>query len=119
MPTIGQSFSRPNMNSIRLRRLSRRLTWHPRNKDHAVKENRIRRLMRLMGLMGLMPIYQKPNTSKPANGHKTYPDLLRGLRDVRKRVEFYNHRRPHKALGRQPPAVVCSLQIKSTQPDRQ
>ena len=23
--------------------------------------------------MGLMPIYQKPNTSKPAKGHKTYP----------------------------------------------
>jgi hypothetical protein len=28
----------------------------------------------------LMPIYQKPNTSKPAKGHKTYPYLLGGLR---------------------------------------
>ena len=27
-----------------------------------------------------MPIYQKPNTSKPAKGHKTYPYLLGGLR---------------------------------------
>jgi len=27
-----------------------------------------------------MPIYQKPNTSKPAKGHKTYPWLLGGLR---------------------------------------
>jgi transposase InsO family protein len=27
-----------------------------------------------------MPIYQKPNTSKPAKGHKNYPYLLRGLR---------------------------------------
>ena len=27
-----------------------------------------------------MPIYQKPNTSRPAKGHKTYPYLLRGLR---------------------------------------
>jgi putative transposase len=42
-----------------------------------VNEKRIRRLMRLMGLM---PIYQKPNTSKPAKGHKTYPYLLKGLR---------------------------------------
>jgi putative transposase len=42
-----------------------------------VNEKRIRRLMRLMGLM---PIYQKPNTSKAAKGHKIYPYLLRGLR---------------------------------------
>ena len=28
---------------------------------------------------GVEPIYQKPNTSKPAKGHKTYPYLLRGL----------------------------------------
>jgi putative transposase len=31
-----------------------------------------------MRLMRLMPIYQKPNTSKPAKGHKTYPYLLGG-----------------------------------------
>ena len=33
-----------------------------------------------MRLMGLMPIYQKPNTSKAAKGHKVYPYLLRSLR---------------------------------------
>ena len=33
-----------------------------------------------MRLMGLMPIYQKPNTSKAAKGHKIFPYLLRGLR---------------------------------------
>ncbi|MBL3675700.1 DDE-type integrase/transposase/recombinase [Paracoccus sp. KCTC 42845] len=27
-----------------------------------------------------MPIYQKPNTSEPRKGHKTYPYLLGGLR---------------------------------------
>lgn len=54
----------------------RQMTWHLRNKGHAVNEKRIRRLMRLMGLT---PIYQKPNTSRPAKGHKTYPYLLRGL----------------------------------------
>lgn len=32
---------------------------------------------------------------------------------------FYNHRRPHKALGGQPPAVVYSLEIEATQPDQQ
>ncbi|ARC89595.1 hypothetical protein B5V46_13775 [Rhodovulum sp. MB263] len=55
----------------------RQMTWHLRNDGHFVNEMRIRRLMRLMGLM---PIYQKPNTSRPAKGHKTYPHLLRGLR---------------------------------------
>ena len=37
-----------------------------------MNQKRIRRLMRLMRLM---PIYQKPNTSKPRKGHKTYPYL--------------------------------------------
>ncbi|AKI01811.1 transposase [Hoeflea sp. IMCC20628] len=55
----------------------RQMTWHLRNDDHLVNKKRIRRLMRLMGLM---PIYQKPNTSKAAKGHKIYPYLLRGLR---------------------------------------
>ncbi|WP_423206682.1 IS3 family transposase [Paracoccus yeei] len=53
------------------------MTWHLQNEGHAVNVKRIRRLMRLMRLM---PIYQKPNTSKPAKGHKTYPYLLGGLR---------------------------------------
>jgi len=54
----------------------RQMTWHLKNGGHPVNEKRIRRLMRLMGLM---PIYQKPNTSRPAKGHKTWPYLLRGL----------------------------------------
>ena len=33
-------------------------------------------LMRLMGLVSVAP---KPNTSRPAPGHKIYPYLLRGL----------------------------------------
>jgi putative transposase len=48
-----------------------------RNEGYRVNEKRIRRLKRLMSLM---PIYQKPNTSKSAKGHKLYPYLLRGLR---------------------------------------
>ena len=55
----------------------RQMTWHLRNEGHLVNEKRIRRLMRLMGLM---QIYQKPNTSRAAKGHKIYPYLLRGLR---------------------------------------
>ena len=38
---------------------------------------------------------------------------------VRKWMEFDNHSRPHKALGGQPPAVVYSLHIETTQPDQQ
>ena len=53
------------------------MTWHLQNEGYPVNVKRIRRLMRLMGLM---PIYQKPDTSKPAKGHRTYPYLLRGLR---------------------------------------
>ena len=55
----------------------RQMTWHLRNNGHLVNEKRIRRLMRLKGLM---PIYQKPNTSRPAKGHTTHPYLIRGLR---------------------------------------
>jgi putative transposase len=55
----------------------RQMTWHLKNEGHPVNEKRIRRLMRLMGLM---PIYQKPNTSRPAKGHKIRPYLLKGLR---------------------------------------
>jgi putative transposase len=53
------------------------MTWHLQGEGHTVNVKRIRRLMRLMNLM---PIYQKPDTSAPAKGHKTYPYLLRGLR---------------------------------------
>lgn len=55
----------------------RQMTWHLQNEGYGVNQERIRRLMRLMRLM---PIYQKPNTSKPRKGHKTYPYLLGGLR---------------------------------------
>ena len=58
----------------------RQMTWLLRNEEHLVNEKRIRRLM---SLMGLIPIYQKPNTSKAAKGHKIYPCLLRGLRVTR------------------------------------
>jgi putative transposase len=55
----------------------RQMRWHLQNEAHAVNQKRIRRLTRLMRLM---PIYQKPDTSRPAKGHKTYPYLLGGLR---------------------------------------
>ena len=35
------------------------------------------------GGMKLLPIYQKPNMSRPAKRHETYPYLLRGLRVTR------------------------------------
>jgi putative transposase len=38
-----------------------------------------RHIKTLMERMGIEAIYRKPNTSKPAPGHKIYPYLLRGL----------------------------------------
>lgn len=38
---------------------------------------------------------------------------------VRKWIEFYNHKRPHSALGSKPPAVVYWQRIETTSPDQQ
>jgi putative transposase len=38
---------------------------------------------------------------------------------ISRSMEFYNNRRPHKALGGRPPAMVYSIQIEVTQPDQQ
>ena len=38
-----------------------------------------RHIKMLMRRMGIEAIYRKPNTSKPAPGHKIYPYLLRGM----------------------------------------
>ena len=43
---------------------------------HPAGRNKVRRLMRLMGLEA---IYRRPNTSKPAPGHRIYPYLLKGV----------------------------------------
>jgi putative transposase len=39
-----------------------------------------RHVATLMKRMGIEALYRKPNTSKPAPGHKIYPYLLRGVR---------------------------------------
>lgn len=57
-----------------------RMTAYLRRQDHLVNHKRVRRLMRLMGIQALYP---KPNTSKPAKGHKVFPYLLRGLKITR------------------------------------
>jgi putative transposase len=41
------------------------------------------RVARMMKRMGIEALYRRPNTSKPAPGHKIYPYLLRGLAVVR------------------------------------
>ena len=38
-----------------------------------------RHIKTLMKKMGIEAIYRRPNTSKPAPGHRIYPYLLRGL----------------------------------------
>ena len=47
-----------------------------RGQGRPVGRNKVRRLMRLMGLEA---IYRRPNTSKPAPGHRIYPYLLKGV----------------------------------------
>jgi len=47
-----------------------------RTEGQRINRKRVRRLMRLMGLTALGP---RPQTSKPAPGHKIYPYLLREL----------------------------------------
>ena len=39
-----------------------------------------RHVATLMKRMGIQAVYRKPNTSKPAPGHKIYPYLLRGVK---------------------------------------
>ena len=55
---------------------SRRMKISLRGQGHRVNRKRVRRLMRLMGITA---IYQRPNTSRPTQGHKIYPYLLRGV----------------------------------------
>jgi len=52
----------------------------------------------------LMPIYQKPNTSKAAKGHKTYPYLQRGLRVDRPVIPPFL-----RGLGRRIYAAILSF----------
>src|SRR3954451_1566582 len=47
-----------------------------RGEGVAIGRERVAALMRRMGIEAL---YRRPNTSKPAPGHKIYPYLLRGL----------------------------------------
>jgi len=51
-----------------------------RGEDMAIGRERVATMMRRMGIEAL---YRRPNTSKPAPGHKIYPYLLRGLDVVR------------------------------------
>jgi putative transposase len=56
---------------------SRRVAALLRAEGEPINRKRVQRLMRQMGIAALGP---KPNTSKPAPGHKVYPYLLRDLR---------------------------------------
>src|ERR1700757_2171599 len=56
---------------------SRRIAFMLSENGDRVNRQRAQRLMRQMGIAALGP---KPNTSKPAPGHKIYPYLLRDLK---------------------------------------
>jgi len=51
-----------------------------RGEGIAIGRERVASMMRRIGIEAL---YRRPNTSKPAEGHKVYPYLLRGLAVVR------------------------------------
>ena len=53
-----------------------KLTEWLRSLDYGVNPKRVRRLLRKMGLEAIHP---KPKTTKPGEGHKIYPYLLRNL----------------------------------------
>ncbi len=55
---------------------SRKMKAWLRWQGYLVNRKKVRHLMRLMGLEA---IYRRPNTSKPAPGHRVYPYLLRGV----------------------------------------
>jgi putative transposase len=55
---------------------SRRIVDELHDHGHEVNRKRVQRLMRQMGLAALYP---KRRTSRPGEGHKVYPYLLRGL----------------------------------------
>jgi putative transposase len=56
---------------------SRRIAAMLRAEGETINRKRVQRLMRKMGIAALGP---KPNTTKPAPGHKIYPYLLRDLK---------------------------------------
>ena len=70
MERIDKLFTeRPEMG---IRRMQKEIS----TADNPVNLKRVHRLMRLMGLEA---VYQKPNLSRPAEGHQIYPYLLRGV----------------------------------------
>jgi len=57
--------------------VERMTTYLNEDLGHLVNKKRVRRLYRLMDLQAIGP---RPNTSKPAKGHKVYPYLLRNMK---------------------------------------
>lgn len=55
---------------------SRKLRDYLRRQGYQVNRKRVRRLMKRMGLVSIAP---KPNTSRPAPGHRVYPYLLKEM----------------------------------------
>jgi putative transposase len=55
---------------------SRRMTVWLGEQGHRVNRKRVARLMEQMGIAA---VYPKPNLSRPAEGHKIFPYLLRGV----------------------------------------
>jgi transcriptional regulator with PAS, ATPase and Fis domain len=80
---------------------SRRMTMCPREQGYAVNRKRV---ARLMGLMGLAAVYPKPKLSQPGEGHKIYPYLLEGWRELADRfTESEQHAQKGSSQKTDPP----------------
>ncbi len=83
---------------------SRRMTAMLRAEGEKTNRKRVQRLMRQMGIAALGP---KPNTTKPAPGHKIYPYLLRNLKIERPR-RHSAHEPPSSMLSAMGPSLMAS-----------
>lgn len=55
---------------------SRKMTEWLTTQGQAVNRKRVARLMRALGIQA---VYRKPRLSRPGEGHRIYPYLLRGI----------------------------------------
>jgi putative transposase len=85
---------------------SRRMTEMLKAEGETINRKRVQRLMRKMGIAALGP---KPNTTKPAPGHKIFPYLLRHLKIERgpglAHLQYDGHNVLRRRARRRPGAV--------------
>ena len=77
-----------------------------RAEGETINRKHVQRLMRKMGIAALGP---KPDTSKPAPGHKIFPYLLRDLKIERMNAVWRSRLRLQQAKPVGEPAEGCGI----------